>query len=169
MMSEATNKAVFLDRDGVINHDPGDYTRHISEFTILPTVLPALKALHDAGYLLIVITNQGGIAKGEYTAADVDEIHAFLTASCRQAEAPITAIYYSPHHEQFSKSLSRKPGSLMIERALARYKINPELSFMVGDKMRDLEAAAGAGVKGVLIPTNAPLSEYLHLLHLPRI
>jgi D-glycero-D-manno-heptose 1,7-bisphosphate phosphatase len=163
-MHRAMNKAVFLDRDGIINHDPGDYTRHVSEFFILPTVLSALKTLHDAGYLLIVITNQGGIAKGEYTAADVDEIHAYFTASCRQAEISITAIYYSPHHEQFGKSLSRKPGSLMIERALARYKIDANQSVMVGDKDRDLQAAAGAGVKGVLIPTNAPLSEYLHLL-----
>lgn len=158
------NKAVFLDRDGVINHDPGDYTRHVTEFTILPTVLPALKTLHDAGFLLIVITNQGGIAKGEYTAADVDEIHEFFTASCREAEIPITAIYYSPHHESRGKSLSRKPGSLMIERALARYNIDRRHSVMIGDKNRDLEAAAGAGIKGVLIPTNAPLSAYLHLL-----
>ncbi len=163
-MQSGTNKAVFLDRDGIINHDPGDYTRHVSEFVILPTVLTALKKLHDAGYLLIVITNQGGIAKGEYTAADVDEIHAYFTASCRKADITITAIYYSPHHEQFGKSLSRKPGSLMIERALARYRIDANQSVMVGDKDRDLQAAAGAGVRGVLIPTNAPLSEYLHLL-----
>jgi D-glycero-D-manno-heptose 1,7-bisphosphate phosphatase len=127
-------------------------------------VLTALKKLHDAGYLLIVITNQGGIAKGEYTAADVDEIHSYFTASCRKADITITAIYYSPHHEQFGKSLSRKPGSLMIERALARYRIDANQSVMVGDKDRDLQAAAGAGVRGVLIPTNAPLSEYLHLL-----
>lgn len=160
----AKNKAVFLDRDGVINHDPGDYTRSIEEFTLLPTVLPALKKLHDAGYLLILITNQGGIAKGLYTHDDVKVIHDSFLASCRQAEAPITAIYYSPHHENYSKSLSRKPGSLMVERAVARYDIDPDQSFMIGDKQRDLDAAAGAGVKGVLIPTNAPLLEFIHLL-----
>ena len=58
------NKAIFLDRDGIINHDPGDYTKSIEEFTILPTVMEALKALQEHGYKLILITNQGGIAKG---------------------------------------------------------------------------------------------------------
>lgn len=160
----AKHKAVFLDRDGVINHDPGDYTRSIEEFTLLPGVLSALKKLHDAGYLLILITNQGGIAKGLYSHEDVAEIHDFLCASCRQAGAPITAIYYSPHHDLYSRSLSRKPGSLMVERALARYEVDPDQSFMIGDKQRDLDAAAGAGVKGVLIPTNAPLLDYIHFL-----
>lgn len=158
------NKAVFLDRDGVLNHDPGDYTMSVEEFHILPTVLEALKKLNEHGYLLILITNQGGIAKGLYSHEDVRAIHASFLASCREAEVTITDIYYSPHHEITGKSLSRKPGSLMIERALARYKINPETSWMIGDKQRDLDAAAGAGVKGVLIPTNAPLLEYVHLL-----
>ena len=60
----ARNKAIFLDRDGVINHDPGDYTRSLEEFNILPTVFKTLKKLDEAGYLLVLITNQGGIAKG---------------------------------------------------------------------------------------------------------
>ncbi|MGF1565296.1 MAG: D-glycero-alpha-D-manno-heptose-1,7-bisphosphate 7-phosphatase [Flavobacteriales bacterium] len=157
-------KAVFLDRDGVINHDPGDYTRSLSEFHILPTVIAALKALHENGYLIILITNQGGIAKGEYTHDDVAEIHRYLRRVCAEEGVEITEIYYSPHHESTGKSLSRKPGSLMIERAMGRFNIDPQKSFMIGDKQRDLDCAAGAGVKGVLIPTNAPLIEYVHLL-----
>lgn len=157
-------KAVFLDRDGVINHDPGDYTRSLSEFHILPTVIAALKAMHENGYLIILITNQGGIAKGEYTHDDVAEIHRYLRRVCAEEGVEITEIYYSPHHESAGKSLSRKPGSLMVERALGRFNIDPEKSFMIGDKQRDLDCAAGAGVKGVLIPTNAPLIEYVHLL-----
>lgn len=158
------NKAIFLDRDGVLNHDPGDYTKSVDEFHLLPTVLEALKKLNDHGYLLILITNQGGIAKSLYTHEAVADIHASFLASCREAEVTITDIYYSPHHESTGKSLTRKPGSLMIERALARYNIDPKTSWMVGDKQRDLDAAAGAGVKGVLIQTNAPLLEHLHLL-----
>ncbi len=155
---------MFLDRDGVINHDPGDYTRSLSEFHILPTVIAALRALHENGYLIILITNQGGIAKGEYTHDDVAEIHRYLRRVCAEEGVEITEIYYSPHHESTGKSLSRKPGSLMIERAMGRFNIDPQKSFMIGDKQRDLDCAAGAGVKGVLIPTNAPLIEYVHLL-----
>lgn len=157
-------KAIFLDRDGVINHDPGDYTRNIGEFHILPTVIPALKELQKKGFLLILITNQGGIGKGLYTHEDVAEIHRFFRKTCADAGVEITEIYYSPHHESTGKSLSRKPGCLMVERAIGRYDIAPERSYMIGDKQRDLDCAAGAGVKGVLIPTNAPLLEYLHLL-----
>ena len=158
------NKAVFLDRDGVINHDPGDYTKHLSEFTLLPTALEAMRALHDAGYLLILITNQGGIAKGLYTHDDVAEIHAYLLSKCDENGIAITNIFYSPHHDAYGKSLTRKPGSLMIERALARYDIDASQSVIIGDKQRDLDSGAKASVDGILIPTNAPLIEYIDSL-----
>ncbi|MGY8917851.1 MAG: D-glycero-alpha-D-manno-heptose-1,7-bisphosphate 7-phosphatase [Flavobacteriales bacterium] len=157
-------KAIFLDRDGIINHDPGDYTRNISEFTILPTVLESLKILRERGFVLILITNQGGIAKGIYSHKAVDEIHEYLKNVCDKNGTPILDIYYSPHHEITGKSLSRKPGSMMIERAVARYNIDPKASWMVGDKQRDLDCASPLGVPGVLIPTNDPLQEFLHLL-----
>lgn len=158
------NKAVFLDRDGVINHDPGDYTKHISEFTLLPTALEAMKKLHDAGYLLVLITNQGGIAKGLYSHDDVAEIHSFFLNKCEENGIAITNIFYSPHHDAYGKSLTRKPGSLMVERALARYDIDPKQSVIIGDKQRDLDSGAKAGVNGILIPTNAPLIEYIDSL-----
>lgn len=161
----AHHKAIFLDRDGVINHDPGAYTMSLQEFVLLPDVLSALKMLHDRGFKLIVITNQGGIAKQLYTHNAVNEIHTYLAEACKQAGAPLTDVYYSPHHESTGKSLSRKPGSLMIQRAVARYSIDPDRSWMIGDKQRDLDAAAGAGVKGLLIETNASLLDYMHLLH----
>ena len=124
-------KAIFLDRDGIINHDPGDYTRNISEFTLLPSVLYSLKILVERGFVLILITNQGGIAKGIYTHDDVSEIHTYLKEICKKNGTPIRDIYYSPHHEITGKSLSRKPGSMMIERAIARYNIDPKTSWMV--------------------------------------
>ena len=113
----ARNKAIFLDRDGVINHDPGDYTRSLEEFKILPTVFETLKKLDDAGYLLVLITNQGGIAKGLYSHDDVNEIHTYLREKCIERGFRLTDVYYSPHHPVFGESLSRKPGSLMIEKA----------------------------------------------------
>lgn len=151
--------AIFLDRDGVINHDPGDYTKHLSEFHLLPTVLEALRVLKKRGFEFVVITNQGGIAKGLYTHDDVAEIHAKLERVCKDNGTPLLDIYYSPHHPDFGESLSRKPGSLMIERACARHGIDPERSWMVGDKARDLEAGEGAGVPGLLIPVNGSLLE----------
>lgn len=158
------NKAIFLDRDGVINHDPGDYTTHISEFTILPTVMEALKRFQDKGYLLVLITNQGGIAKGIYSHEDVAEIHGYFLDECAKHDVQITEIYYSPHHDDFGASLTRKPGSLMVEKAVARFDIDPTSSVMIGDKQRDLDAASKVGVPGILVPANAPLLEYVELV-----
>jgi D-glycero-D-manno-heptose 1,7-bisphosphate phosphatase len=146
--------ALFLDRDGVINHDPGDYTKHVDEFTLLPTFLAAMQAAAATGYAVVVITNQGGIAKGLYTHDDVRAIHAELQARCTAQGTPLTGILYSPHHPDTGESLSRKPGSLLIERALARYGLDAAQSWMIGDKDRDLEAAAGAGVRGIKISEN---------------
>lgn len=151
------NKAVFLDRDGVVNHDPGDYTRSLDEFHVLPTVYEALKQLQDAGFLLVLITNQGGIAKGLYTHEHVHEIHRFFRNACAVHGIQLTDIYYSPHHPDFGESLSRKPGGLMIEKACARYRIAPEKSWMIGDKARDIEAGHKAGVPGIQIPVNSDL------------
>jgi D-glycero-D-manno-heptose 1,7-bisphosphate phosphatase len=151
------NKAVFLDRDGVINHDPGDYTRSLDEFHVLPTVYDALKQLQDAGFLLVLITNQGGIAKGLYAHEHVAEIHRFFTEACAEHGIQLTGIYYSPHHPDFGESLSRKPGGLMIEKACARYQIDAAQSWMIGDKARDVEAGHKAGVEGIQIPVNGDL------------
>lgn len=157
-------KAIFLDRDGVINHDPGDYTRNLSEFTILPTVMKSLKVLKDRGFVFVLITNQGGIAKGIYGHEEVLEIHDYLQKMCKDNGTPILDIYYSPHHETTGLSLTRKPGSMMVERAVARYNIDPKKSWMVGDKQRDLDSAAALGVPGVLIAPNDALEDYLDKL-----
>ncbi len=155
------NKAIFLDRDGVINHDPGDYTMCMEEFTLLPTAVEAMKLAWDVGYKIIVITNQGGIAKGLYTAAEVQKMHKYLLDVCEKHSVEITHIYYSPHHPDFGNSLSRKPNSLLIERALARYTLNPENCIMIGDKARDVQCANAAGVRGMLMPTNGNLLEHV--------
>lgn len=154
-------KAIFLDRDGVINHDPGDYTRNIDEFTLLPTVLKSLVELKKRGFVFILITNQGGIAKGIYGHKEVEEIHNHLQKVLVLNDTPLLDIYYSPHHEITGRSLSRKPGSMMIERAIAKHNIDASASWMVGDKQRDLDCASPLGISGLLIPTNANLEDYL--------
>tara|TARA_B100000768_G_scaffold115405_1_gene106813 strand:+ start:1264 stop:1782 length:519 start_codon:yes stop_codon:yes gene_type:complete len=163
------HKAIFLDRDGVINHDPGDYTKSVTEFKVLPTVMNALDALQSEGYKLILITNQGGIAKGLYTHEDVHLIHAHFTKICASQGIEITDIFYSPHHPDFGESLTRKPGGLMIEKACAKHRISPSESWMIGDKQRDIDAGEAAGVAGVLIPVNGDLIDFVpKLLHSPN-
>lgn len=150
------NKAIFLDRDGVINHDPGDYTQSLDEFHILPGVIDQIKKWYDQGYKIIVITNQGGIAKGLYNEHAVHAMHQYLQGKCIEAECQIEAFYFCEHHPDYSgKCLCRKPGSLMIEKAIHQFNIDPKQSIMYGDRQRDIDCAQAAGVKGVLIETNS--------------
>ena len=158
------NKAVFLDRDGVINHDPGDYTKSLEEFTLLPNVIEALKKIQDKGYLLILVTNQGGVAKGLYGHEEVSKIHNFFLEKCEEQDVKIAEIYYAPYHDDYGKSLTRKPGSLMVERGLARFNVDPAQSYLIGDKQRDCDSGEKVGVKGILIPNNATLMDYVDLL-----
>ena len=149
------NKAAFLDRDGVINVDILDYTWRKEDFKFLPGVIAGLKELQDKGFLLIVITNQGGIAKGKYTKADVDALHTWMRNELEKNGVHITEIYFCPHHDQFGKCLCRKPGSVMLEKAIARFNIDPALSFFVGDKETDVQAGIGAGVRPVHVVANS--------------
>lgn len=153
-----THKALFLDRDGVINRERGEYTYRVADFDILPTVIPMLKYAQDLGYLVIIITNQGGIAKGLYSHQDVANCHTYLQEKMEAAGIKITDIFYSPHHPDHSKSLDRKPGSLMLEKALAIHKIDPKKSFMVGDSPRDITASEAVSIHGFLIEPNSSLN-----------
>jgi D-glycero-D-manno-heptose 1,7-bisphosphate phosphatase len=155
------NKAVFLDRDGVINKEIGDYVYRKADFAFNDGIFENLIRFQQQGYLLIVITNQGGIAKGLYTHADVAILHEYMTEMLSSKGITITDIYYSPHHPDFGNSLSRKPESLLLERALARYNINPALSYFIGDNDRDIVAGEKAGVKGIKVSANANLSSII--------
>ena len=152
------NKALFLDRDGVINRERGEYTFKVEDFEILPSVNETLKYAQDQGYKLIIITNQGGIAKGLYTHEDVAVAHSFLELELAKKDIQLTDVFYSPHHQDYSKSLDRKPDSLMLEKAIAIYKIDASKSFMIGDSERDIIASSKVGVKGFLIKPNSSLS-----------
>lgn len=146
------NKAIFLDRDGVLNHEIYDYITRLEDFKILDYQIAPLKKLYDEGYLLIIITNQGGIAQRRYTEEVLAEMHRNLNAKFEEQGALITHAYYCPHHPTVSAACNcRKPQSGMLLEAIATYNIDPALSVMIGDKPRDVEAANGAGVKGILI------------------
>ncbi|MBU8891547.1 MAG: HAD family hydrolase [Bacteroidales bacterium] len=155
------NKAVFLDRDGVINFDPGDYTFRLEEFKINEGVIRNLKRLHENGFLLILITNQGGISKQIYSSDHVEVIHIYLADELEKENVQLTEIYYCPHHSVNENCICRKPNSLLIEKAIARFDIDPEKSYMIGDKMRDVEAAEKAGVKGIKVGLNENIEKYV--------
>lgn len=149
--------ALFLDRDGVINRERGSHTWRLEDFEILPGVAEAVKAAHAAGKRVVVVTNQSGIGLGFYGHGDVEELHDYLHRQLALRGTYLDAVYYCPHHPTQGRCLCRKPGSLLVERALSRFGIDPLLSLMVGDRERDVEAAARAGVRGVLVEPNQPL------------
>ena len=152
-------KAVFLDRDGGINHDPGDYTKSLEEFIILPDVLEAFQLIKENNYRIILVTNQGGIAKELYPVENVYEIHNHLRAEALKVGVEIDEIYFAPYHDDYGNSLSRKPGSLMVERGLAKFQLNPAKCVLVGDKARDVESGEKVGVPGIQIDVNGSLLE----------
>ncbi len=151
------NKAVFLDRDGVLNRERGDYTFKMEDFEILPDVAKALKLLQKAGYLLIIISNQSGIGRGLFKIEDTENLHNYLLDTLKKDNIKIEEIYYCVHHPETGSCLCRKPDSLHVEKALARFNIDPLFSFFIGDKERDIIAGERVGVKGILIESNASL------------
>jgi D-glycero-D-manno-heptose 1,7-bisphosphate phosphatase len=146
------NKAIFLDRDGVLNHELNDYICREEDFEVLEYQIPPLKKLYDDGYMLVVITNQGGIALNRYTEQTLAKMHEVLFTKFEAQGALITKAYHCPHHPTVSEECDcRKPKPGMLLEAIEVYNIDPALSVMIGDKPRDVEAANGAGVKGILI------------------
>ena len=158
MDSEKT-KAVFFDRDGTINSDVGHYYIYRPEdFVFNPGVIAGMKRLQEAGYLLIVITNQGGVAKGEYTDDDVHRVHDYMCAELQKSGVHIDAIYYCPHHDSIAPCQCRKPSPYMVNQAVEKFNIDREASWFVGDGNRDVECAQAAGVRALKIEKNQDIT-----------
>lgn len=157
-------KAIFLDRDGVINFERG-YTHRLEDFVILPDVMEVLQTWQKQGFLFIVVTNQSGIAKDLYTQDDVEKIHAYLLNEFIKNGITVAEIYYCLHHPDVCKCICRKPDSLFVEKGLARFEIDAKQSYFIGDKDRDIEAAQKAGVEGILIPANTSLKTIMHRIN----
>lgn len=141
-------KAVFLDRDGVVNQERGEYTYHLEDFIILPKVKETLSYLKSLDFILIVVTNQAGISKGLYNRKDLKILHQHMG---EELDHLLDGIYYSPYHPSITNSLSRKPGSLMFERAGAKFDLSWPDSWMVGDRERDMIPAARLGIKTIAV------------------
>jgi D-glycero-D-manno-heptose 1,7-bisphosphate phosphatase len=160
----AKNKAIFLDRDGVLNREMGDYVCKFEDFDILDN-FGALKVLQERGYLLLVATNQGGLAKGWYNEDELTKMHTHLIKTYQEHDVEIKDIFYCPHHPDFTGDCDcRKPKPGLLLQGIEKYNLDPEQSYFIGDRERDIEAATSAGVNGILIDSDQPLLEILNLI-----
>ena len=148
-------KAVFLDRDGVINKDTG-YVGFIDELIWIPGAKKAIADLNQKGWSVFVVTNQSGIARGYFTEKDVQKLHEYMHAEINKVGGIVTKFYYCPclkgaKIKKYDKdSLLRKTNPGMILKAMEEYSIDKEKSFLIGDSIRDLQAANNAGIRGYL-------------------
>ena len=149
------NKAVFFDRDGTLNVEVG-YLHEIAKFEWIKGAREAVKYCNDNGYLVIVITNQSGVARGYYTEDDVKNLHSFMQSELSKVGAHIDSYYYCPHHpngiiEEYRIDCEcRKPKSKLVEMACNEFEIDKASSLMIGDSKRDVECAVNAGIRGIL-------------------
>ncbi|WP_072696657.1 D-glycero-alpha-D-manno-heptose-1,7-bisphosphate 7-phosphatase [Desulfovibrio litoralis] len=148
-------KAVFFDRDGVLNHDSG-YVYKIEDFKWIKGAKEAIKLFNDRDYLVFVVTNQSGIARGFYTEHELKSLHAYMQQELKSANAHIDEFVYCPHHPEatvaeFKQNCQcRKPQPGMLTYLLKKWKLNPQNCILIGDKKRDLDAAENAEIKGYL-------------------
>ena len=153
---KALRRAVFLDRDGTLIHDPG-YLSEPGHVRVLPGVEDALRALSAAGFLLVIVTNQSGIARGRYTVERYEAVAARVVADLRAGGASIAASYYCPHHPEGtvkpfdSDHEDRKPSPGMWHRAARDLGIDLKASYSIGDGERDVVAGRRAGTAAILL------------------
>ncbi|MBN1215995.1 MAG: D-glycero-beta-D-manno-heptose 1,7-bisphosphate 7-phosphatase [Candidatus Lokiarchaeota archaeon] len=151
--------SIFLDRDGVINKEI-NYLSNPDDFVLLEGVIDALKILKEKGYLLIVITNQAGIARGYFSEARLNQIHKKMNLILKKNKIFLDDIFFCPHHPMFTGICEcRKPNPGMIIKAKEKYNIDLKKSYIVGDTLNDIKAGKNAGCKTVLVLTGHGIKE----------
>lgn len=147
----AIRPAIFLDRDGTIAEEAG-YLNHVSRFRMFPFAGGAIRRLNEAGWAVVVITNQSGVGRGYYPEILVQKVNELMKEQLAKAGARVEAVYYCPHTAADNCDC-RKPNTGMLERAAREHNLNLARSVVVGDKYVDIELAHNAGAKGVLVRT----------------
>ena len=149
-------KALFLDRDGTINVDKG-YVYKPEDFIFVDGIKQVIKKYNQEGYLVIVVTNQSGVARGYYTEDDVVALHKYADTLLFEEGARIDKWYYCPHHPVFgvgkykTDCTCRKPKTGMLEQAISQFGIDPAQSLLVGDKVCDIECGNRMGIKALYV------------------
>jgi D-glycero-D-manno-heptose 1,7-bisphosphate phosphatase len=158
LQGESARRAVFLDRDGTINEER-EYLHRVEEFRFIAGVPGAIARLNAAGFLVLVVTNQSGVARGYYDLAAVERLHRHIEAELASCGARVDGWYVCPHHpregvnEHVRPCDCRKPLPGMLLQAAGRFGLDLARSFMVGDKGADVAAALAAGCTPILVRT----------------
>lgn len=159
---------VFLDRDGTVSKEAG-YINHADRIELLPGSAWAIRELNRRGILSVVVTNQSGVARGYLTEAVLKKIHARMQEQLVAKGAKLDSVLYAPHHksakiEKYRNDPDdlRKPGIGMIKKTCARFPVDLSRSYVVGDKITDVEMAHRAGIKGVFVLSGYGLGEYTY-------
>lgn len=152
------NRAVFLDRDGTINVERG-FLHRPEELRFIPGAVQAIRLLNEAGFRVIVVTNQSGIARGYFDEAAVIRLHRYMDSELSRFGAAIDAYYFCPHHPEYSsddngkRCRCRKPLPGMLLKATADFFLDLPASFIIGDKIADVQAGLNAGCRAILVRT----------------
>ena len=154
-------KTVFLDRDGVINKERNDYVKSISELEMFPNVAKNIELLKNAGFLVVVITNQSAINRGLVTHEMVHKIHDSIQNHLKKNGTSVDGFFYCPHKPD-ENCICRKPKSGLLNKAILELNIDVNSSWMIGDNDSDIEAATSIGCKAIKINNNFSLDNAVH-------
>lgn len=145
-MQKNKQKALFLDRDGTINKDK-NYIYRVEDFEFQPGIFDLIRNYQNQGYLIFIVTNQSGIARGFYSENDYQILTDWMLNEFRKNEIEITKVYHCPHHPNFTGECEcRKPKPGLILQAINEFNISPVNSMLIGDKKRDILAGENAGI-----------------------
>ncbi|MFH1007114.1 MAG: HAD family hydrolase [Candidatus Latescibacterota bacterium] len=158
-MNNQRKRGVFLDRDGTINEDPSGYIGDPEQVVLYPGAASAIRKLNEANLIVMVVTNQSGVARGYYTEEDVQRTHAHMAALLAEEGAHVDGFYYCPHHldgvlPEYRVACScRKPERGMLLRAASDWGVDPAQSYVVGDALTDMLAGDRVGAQKALVLT----------------
>lgn len=146
---------LFIDRDGVVNKDPGgwtktDYVTNWGDFHFIPGTLEALKILKEKDIKVIVASNQGGVNRGLYTKAELREVNSFMLKEIEKAGGAIEEVFYCIHRDE-DKCGCRKPKPGMLGSAARKYGVDPKTTYFIGDTSKDISAGLRMGCKTILV------------------